>query len=152
MAAELVSASLMNTHVRDDLLAVTTWTDYTPVWSTTGSAPTLGNATIAGRYISAGGLVKFRVRFVFGSTSAVGTGNFRFTVPVTSVALTVPAEFVGKIIDTGTTHYPAIGQLATTTLFEVFHTTAVNTGIGAGVPITWATGDEINICGTYEAA
>jgi hypothetical protein len=132
---------------------VAAWTSYTPIWSATGSAPTLGNATLGGKYVQIGKLVTFRMSFTFGSTSAAGTGAFRFTLPVTAANSGGNGDvFVARILDTGTQQYNAFASLTSSTTLFVSYTGEVGSGVGAGAPITWATGDLIEVSGSYEAA
>lgn len=55
---------------------------YTPTWSSTGTAPAIGNGTITGTYsLLADGLVVVHINMTLGSTSTVGTGNYRWSLP-----------------------------------------------------------------------
>ena len=145
VSGETVTAALMNAHVRDNLKAVgDAWTSYTP----TVSNWTGGNGTSSGAYILAGKLVHFRVKFVFGSTSTAA-GNFAATLPVTAVAARTFAFTAGAYDTSGTAHY-GLTSLATSTTGLIVK--QVDTNLSATVPFTWATGDEIYVSGTYEAA
>lgn len=125
------------------------WTSFTPTWTTDGSAPTLGNGTVTGQYkrLDATAYLVI-INFVFGSTSAVGTGNFRFALPFTAGA-SFEQTFAGRLLDNGTAHFVAAGLISAGNAFAnvaVADATGVRLA-GAGVPITWATGDQINLHG-----
>lgn len=125
------------------------WTSYTPTWTTDGTAPTLGNGTVTGQYKQLDATAYLVIiNFSFGSTSAVGTGNFRFALPFTAGA-SFEQTFAGRVLDNGTAHYVAIGLIAAATAYAnvvVADATGVRLAAG-GVPITWATGDQINLQG-----
>lgn len=100
---------------------LTAWQSWTPTWSSSGSAPALGNGTIAGSYIQIGKTVKAQLKLTVGSTSTIGTGNYFFTLPVTSIALSGSSSTY-NIIGTGTFidnssgwQYPLLPRLGDTT-------------------------------------
>ena len=66
--------------------AIAAWSSYTPTWYTTGTAATIGNGTLAGRYQSIGRTIVGEIRLVFGSTSVRGTGTYRFSLPTPGIA------------------------------------------------------------------
>jgi hypothetical protein len=65
---------------------ITPWTLYTPVWYTSGTAATIGNGTLTGRYQNLGATVVGEIRLQFGSTTNRGTGTYRFSLPTNGVA------------------------------------------------------------------
>lgn len=149
VAGEIVTAALMNTHLRDNLLAIgdptAAWTTYTPTFS-----GTLGNGTITGQYAKTGRRVHFIVRFTFGSTSTMGAD---FGLPVAAAARTITGKIHGRVVDVsaGPNHYLVGGGIGSgaTAVAPVAHGQTALTG---SVPITWASGDVLEIQGTYEAA
>jgi hypothetical protein len=127
---------------------------YTPTWASTSGTPiTVGNATLTGRYDKVGKKVTFSISFVFGSTSNAGVGNFfTFSLPSTAVS-TAFGVFNARLLDSGTQWYTGLaGYLASTTTVAVLNNGATGSGIGAGSPITWATGDTLTIEGWYYEA
>lgn len=130
------------------------WTSYSPAWSSSGTAPALGNGTLVGRHRKLGRTVDVLIRLTWGSTTTGGTGEWRFTLPFapvdeqilhamcydTSAALPVPA--MARLV-TGSPHITRIGA----------HTAAgVGTWLDFDGPFAWATGDQVLVEGTYEAA
>lgn len=52
-------------------------------WVSSGTQPALGNGTIDGKYLRLGALLYFSLRWVPGSTTTFGTGEYRFVLPFT---------------------------------------------------------------------
>lgn len=59
------------------------WTSWTPTWTATSGSPAIGNGTWDNKYIQIGKFVTGYLRFTAGSTTNFGTGDWRFTLPVT---------------------------------------------------------------------
>ncbi len=122
----------------------TGWTAYTP--SVSGSGSALGNGTLSGAYKQVGKIVHFRAQFNLGSTSTVGT-SLILALPVTVNGVSQAAA--GSALHSATNYQiggfiNAGSALITATCSSGFVTSTA--------PFTWANGDQINICGTYEAA
>jgi len=66
--------------------AIAAWSTYTPTWYTTGTAASVGNGTLTGRYQSIGRTIVGEIRLVLGSTSVRGTGTYRFSLPTPGIA------------------------------------------------------------------
>lgn len=129
-------------------------TAYTPAWTAAGTAPSLGNGTITGRYTQIGKLVEFGIVLVFGSTTTMGSATWFFSIPV-------PASSEGGIAhwgiitatgnDPGVNTYTAIGYLE-----DVTKVVIANSGGGnqwsVNVPWVQGNGDSVYIKGTYIAA
>lgn len=157
VAGEKPSAATMNAHIRDNLLAIgDAWTSYTPTWTGATTNPVLGNGTIVGKYLSAGKLTAFRITLTMGSTTTYGTGQWRLTLPVAPSS--ARWNFLAEVFDTSTA-----SRLAGTAVYEAANSALALWSPGAsaggfdrvvsvGLPITWATGDQVNISGVYEAA
>ena len=133
------------------------WASYTTTWSTGGTAPSLGNGSILFKYVQIGKTVHFRMTLTAGSTTNYGTGVWRFTPPVTPASDSGLLSFAGIARDSSaTSNYPVYGELTNTTTITIraFPATAGNpfNAFSGTVPFTWATGDTLDINGTYEAA
>lgn len=136
------------------------WSTWTPTWTNL----TVGNGTLTARYIQIGKTVRFSLKLVFGSTTAVTGADPTFSLPVTSIASYVPAGFMpiglagfndssaGGAITNGAVTW----QTTTTASIVAFvssGTYVTESGIAAAVPYAaWATGDSIFLSGSYEAA
>lgn len=134
------------------------WGSWTPSWT----ALTVGNGTVIAKYMRMGKLVTCRLKVVLGSSSSVGTG-VRFTLPVTKLDYggTVSMTPLGqsRLFDTSTPANSALGTIVAISTTEVSVLVDMSSGtyragadLTATVPFTWATGDEIGLQFSYEAA
>jgi hypothetical protein len=123
------------------------WTSFTPTWTSTGSAPSLGNGTISGRYMRAGKLVIYRGRLDMGSTTTFGTGIWNFSLPAT---FDTNSGHVGTayLSDASGQSYPA----ATAFFGSILFITANAGNVTATVPFTWANTDNLAWTVVYQAA
>lgn len=132
------------------------WTSYSPAWTSSGTAPAIGNGTLTGASFKLGRLVFYRVRWVAGSTTTFGTGNYFFSLPFTSISLgsfDLPCSGSGILVDLSTqVRYRVVPTLNTTTVVWL-NVGDNNPGVmQATAPATWANGDSLNFSGVYEAA
>lgn len=134
------------------------WTAYTPTWSSSGTAPAIGNGTLTGRYIQLGKLVVFRIFWQAGSTTTFGTGYWTWTLPVTrSTAGNSGTPVVnGHFNDNSLNKYSAVFSIFQTGANDFTLGAAGEAGnanaLGATSPVTMANLDFIIMVGTYEAA
>lgn len=148
--AEAATSTLMNAEVKalwDGLQD--SWTAYTPTWSATGSAPSIGNGAIAGRYLQIGKTIKWYISVYFGSTTNYGTGFYRFGMPDDLDWNEFDPVGQGIVVDTSTGD--VYGYTAAYALNDKVRLYG-NAGekVGATSPITLATGDRIIITGMGE--
>lgn len=130
------------------------WTSFTPTLTNI----TLGNGTLVGRYKQIGKNITYYVSFTYGSTSSVGSGA-TFALPATTYAVTqrTPIGRATYFDTSGTASYmgDVIQNSTTTGLFvipQVSGALVINTTTSSTNPFTWATGDNILVLGSYEAA
>jgi len=123
-------------------------TAYTPAWTTSGVAPSLGDGVLSGVYMKIGTLVNFSILFIMGTTTTTGTGGWSFSLPVTAVS-TTPIGVV-MIRQSGVQFLVANFVLASTTTVQVYvpASTSAMTGTSA---FTWANTDALWITGSYYA-
>lgn len=147
---QILDTDLDNWH--DSLAALDeAWTAYTPTWTTTGTAPSLGNGTLVGRYIQNGKLVIYRFCLTAGSTTTFGTNTWIISVPVT--ALDINQTGTAMLFDQSTNATRIAGNAvfnATTNL--VFYAGNASGVVTATTPFTWANTDRLIVQITYEAA
>ena len=148
VASEVVTAAIMNTHVRDNLKAIgDAWTAYTPTFTNL----TVGNGTLSASYVQAGKWVTYRGSLIFGTTTAV-TG---------SIIISLPAN----LLDAASGHplgwatcrdVSAVLRIPTTAITldvnDMSFITTAGANVNATVPFTWANTDELRWQITYEAA
>jgi hypothetical protein len=138
----------------------TPWKSYTPVWTSSGTAPSIGNSVAQGQYTKIGNLVVYQGQIVFGNTATFGTGNYRISFPVTpSVTWTNGriGSYDGYDGSTGNGNQGiCYFNGAADTYFQMFHHATFPTGtlsfVGQLVPWTWASTDELNWTVVYRAA
>lgn len=147
-SSEVVTAAIMNAHVRDNFDALSEWTSYTPTWTGTGGTPTVGNGTLAGSYISYGSVVMVRIALTWGSTTAAaGITAWKFALPVAPASGWI---LNGMISDSGTTNYAAVLSDFSGSTGVIRAGTSLAT-VSNTSPMTWANGDSIVVNGIYSA-
>lgn len=158
LAGEIVglSGSLGGLEARVDSLGL--WRTYTPAWTSTGTQPSVGNGTMTGRYCQVGKRLFVQIKFVAGSTTTFGTGDYRLSLPIPANAATPNAIPLGAatMTDTGNTERGGIARFITKTTIEILHD-----GNGDGIwttrwgptsPFTFGNADGVALAGEYEAA
>jgi hypothetical protein len=133
------------------------YTSYTPVWSVnSGTAPSLGNGTLNGRYLLVGKLCHVQIFFQGGSTTTYGSGGiWQFTLPFSSNELSGnTGGFSGSayVEDAGIAGYQALavrkGGGANSCQLAMSSTQMIT----SAVPFTWGTSDFFNMSLVYGVA
>lgn len=136
------------------------WTPYTPTWSTTGAAPSLGNGVLSGEYTLRGDECHVSIRMIAGSTTTFGGGQFRWALPFTAATLPhASMHWTGSALanDAGFAYYPAISRIQS----GAAHVMGITSITAAGStptewnvtrPFTWASGDFLGLDITYRIA
>jgi hypothetical protein len=155
VASETVTASLLNTHLRDNLADLQTrltgaGSSFT-ITSAGSAGVTIGNATQANTWkLLSEKFAFFRIRLVFGTTSSFSAsfqiGPLPFTVAGTDDQI---AWALCKDTTGATARYPSIAWLNGTQAFRILALDG-GTGVTNTSPFTWTTGDELNIQGVVE--
>lgn len=127
------------------------WQTYSPAWSVvSGAAPAIGNGSLTGRWASWGKVAVAIVNLTIGSTSTMGGGPWRFSLP--SVPAAIQREVgVAMVLDASpVVSYTASCMIQSGNLLNVVgYNTA---GFAATVPITWTTNDKLVMQILYENA
>jgi len=150
---EDVVASMLNTHLRDNLKAISDpWTTYTP---TIGGGWTLGSGTIAGRYTLIGKTVSFQIGWLLGSGTQHASTSPTLSLPFSVASGSYPGGTL--LAFPAVLHQPAViasygfGETAPGssgfTLYTNSRTTVTDTA-----PYNWTSAAIFSISGTYEAA
>lgn len=129
-----------------------TWTAYTPAWSTSGSAPSIGNGTLTGFWQRNGETINLSIIFIAGSTTTFGTGDWYFSLPGTLSA------DGNKIISGGMKGWAYLTDDNVTTARKFAKVTShsdrtklrviptdTNSDVTSAVPWTWAQNDVIQL-------
>lgn len=127
------------------------WVAYTPAWVGTVN-PTLGNGTLAGRYKRIGKTVLYRIRLTIGSTTTIGSGAYRFSLPTAQNADYGTWTPIGTawLFDTSAPSNLMRHVVGHDTL-GCFLTDDAGTQVAHNAPFTWANGDQLRIAGVYES-
>ena len=135
-------------------LAPVAWTTYAPVWASSGTAPSIGNGTLIGAYTQIGKTTHCTLTFAAGSTTSFGTGTYTFSLPVTA-ATVAGQNFIGALrvyessVNTNYTGDCRVNSAATVLTMQINNTVG---DVGATVPMTFSTGDAMQLSVTYPAA
>lgn len=129
------------------------WTDYTPTLTASTTNPTLGSTTVTGRYKlldSKTGIVTISTAITTGGAWNAGSGEYRWSLPAGWTTSASSNNNVGSVhvLDSGTKRFT--GSALVVPGSTVISATAVSDATGTfaishNVPVTWATGDSINI-------
>ena len=146
-AGAFISGTNITNQAGTTKLALGAWTAYTPTWS--GISSTGGTST--GRYAVIGKTVHFYAKYVMGSSSLSVTGAIVPSLPVAAVDIST-AVINGIFDDINVGRYMAL-MVGTTAYVATSSGNYVNLSAPSNtVPMTWATGDNIIVAGTYEAS
>ena len=133
-----------------DLVNGTAATTYVPVWGADISPPAIGNGTLTGKYTRNGNLVSFVIALTAGSTTNFGDGKWFFSLPLTP---NVSGQtFTGIVTRTGVSEY-VLGSTPTVAandnIFPSYATGSASVRVTATTPLTWQSGDQLFLSGTY---
>jgi hypothetical protein len=128
------------------------WTAYLPTFNTTNNDASLGNGSLSGRWRRNGDSADISVRLAWGSTTASGTGDFRFSLPIglrVDPSRTPEGAFPTRLYSsvylsdasTATNRRAGTIEAVSEFLFAVIPNGAANAN--ATTPFTWTTSDNI---------
>lgn len=133
------------------------WTPYSPALTAATTSPS-GWAT-TGAYYRTGAKVAYRFQLTAGASVTAGSGNYRLSLPLPTVAL--PSfQMVGSAtaFDTSTGNRAPLQVFvpSNVTGYVEFRYSATwlgtSTALGPGAPFAWADGDYLSGTVVYEAA
>lgn len=124
---------------------------YTPTWTGGGSNPTLGNGTIDGYYTRRGRLVTMTLNLNIGSTTSMGSGEWRFSLPV-GVSSSQPAWGTVLMYDASGTPVVGVFYVAASATYGAIYMHGTVGTVTPTTPFTWADGDFIRVSCTYISA
>lgn len=149
VAGEVVTAALLNTHLRDNLNAVSGI--LADAAENIVNLP-LNGATSFHRYTQIGKWVVGEFHLV---SSGAGSGTLELSLPVTAVSTGLGARSIGTAIltDAGTAQYVSHLMLQTTSVARFFATSGATLSQATTTyPFTWAATDSLSGSYAYEAA
>jgi hypothetical protein len=130
------------------------WTSFTPAWTSTGTAPVVGNGVFACKYMRLGKTVWVKFQFTPGNTTTFGTGIYTFALPVTSASTTPTAMGGARLTAAATWAGHALVSAAST--FQLsFSTSSADTRLANmtnAIPETFANTHVLRADFCYELA
>lgn len=152
---EIVTDAMLNAEVRDPLAGIqAAWTTYTPTWTGSITNPSIGNGTLAGRYLRLGKTIHVSIEIEAGSSTTFGSGNYSVSLPVAPRSNRRFALNLGLLDASGGAFLSGRAALVSGRLFLVVPATtagAYDRAVTGSIPFNFATGDQLVITGTYEA-
>lgn len=132
--------------------------NYTLAWTSDGSAPSLGNAVVVSRFRISGKHVDVKIQITFGNTSSFGSGNYSFSLPLTSAndgANNMGFTYVSDASVSGTS-YPYFAAVLSNSAVITYFVDSAASGTARRItptsPITLTTSDAIIINVRYPFA
>lgn len=142
------------------LESIGVWQSYTPVWSSSGTSPNIGNGQIYGRFCVIGKKCTVIVALTSGSTTTYGSGNYRISLPLPAKVPIpgFPIAYLGNchIRDTTVKTYMGMVQLEpSTSPYRTTYVIPINNGTNninwtPTYPFTFGNGDFFWMQLTYE--
>lgn len=123
-------------------------TSYTPTWTAVTVDPAIGNGTLRGEVARIGNAIKVSIELVIGSTTSLGTGGWRFTIPK-APSLTSGTVQVGMGVAVGASYVLLAARLLNAGTFIELFVPGSLTQVGPAAPFAWATGNSLRIDFSY---
>lgn len=123
---------------------------YAPTLTSGGTAPVLGNGTLTGQYARSGATVAVTIDLTVGTTTTLGTGDMRFSLPVAPGGANVLQHIGQGMVVTAANSRTFFVATATV---GVAYASGVVAGAGGSItfntPVVFAAGDVIRMTLTY---
>lgn len=152
-AGQRVLASDLNTATQQ-----AAWTSYAVAWTSSGTAPAVGNGTMVGYYSKVGRIVTVKISLTTGSTTTYGSGNYTFSVPFTAAVTGVATSAIAHtgewtMLNNGVTFYTASAAILQSIPGQIIGLVNGSASfMGATNPATWTgSGTQFACTLTYES-
>lgn len=124
---------------------------FTPSFSSGGTAPVLGNGTLTGVVVRHGACITVTINLLIGSTTTLGTGELRFSLPTTPVATgSGIAQHVGvAVCYDSSANQRTYGHVSVTPGVAYATCATATDVVFVNGPFVWATGDWLRFTATY---
>ena len=137
-----VAPDMQNLASAADATLGNAWTAYTPSWTSTGTAPVVGNGTIVGHFKLLGKWGLARITLTAGGTTTFGTLLYRWSLPAGWTLFDTTSIYgIGSVYDSSTTTQYTGSVWAASATTVAIRTHSATTDVSATVPMTPATGD-----------
>lgn len=124
------------------------WLPYTPVWGSTGTANTLGSGALTGAYRLQGRTCQFWMRHTWGAGTVGGSGAFTYSYPF-AMRVGHESPAIAMFNDASIGAQAGVAKFFSGTSFVAYNVGAT-TGVSAGAPFVWTTGDYLAVSGIIE--
>jgi hypothetical protein len=122
---------------------------YAMTWTGAGGNPAIGDGSVYSFYTREGRLITVTIGVTMGSTTTYGTGEWRFSLPITATGST---NCYGTFIaydSSGTLYYSGVVQVAASGTYATLIPHGAAGAATSAVPFTWASGDFVRMQFTY---
>lgn len=127
---------------------IDTWTQsFTPALTSANGDASLGNGTLTGSWARSGSVITATVALTLGSTTSMGTGAVRLSVPLAST-VSVQAGSAIATDSSASTTFVFGTVLSALQAFVTFRSDG-GTTVSSTAPFTWATGDTLRVTMSY---
>lgn len=131
------------------------WTTFTPTWTSSGTAPVLGNGVLTGRYQRIGRTIVCHINLIPGTTTTFGTLGYSFALPAVAAnqgcAYVGTAQLVGAARWAGQVLVVANGSTASV-FFSASSALTTLSAMSGTVPEAFGNTDQLRMTLVYEAA
>lgn len=158
VAGEIVTATEMNTEIRDALTGIqAAWASYTPALTAATTNPTLGTGSQqTGAYLQIGKTLLVQGRIGFGASGAApGSGRYAISLPINVTGSFGVILGSGIFTDSsGPTTIAIFPRVATATTFFMYldNQTSGTFGVGSAAPVVPAVNDTFDFFIVCQAA
>lgn len=125
-------------------------TAWSVVWEADSGTPAINSGTIRAWRLKLGILCFYSLRIDFAADTALGTGNWRFLMPVTPADAFFPTAVAkaGNVSGGSSTTYVGAVENNGATYFQI-GTHGATSVWGAATPFAWGDGDTLWVAGWY---
>lgn len=135
-----------------DGLQYAAWTSYTPTWGNSGTANTLGNGTISGYYRVVGKTLDWYIIFTWGSTTASGSGQWYFSLPLSLTSQgTWQLNSGATLVDASAFSWPGAVSFSSNNIYLYCPNAQGDVRLAAvtgTAPFTWVSTDSAHLSGS----
>ena len=126
--------------------------NYSPTWTSSGVAPSIGNGSLTGRFKVINRRLFADISFTPGSTTTFGTGTYIFSVPFPSSAIANAVGYIGSAyaLESGVAFKIGASFLAAASSSLQLVTDNGGNVWSATIPFTWKNGDFARISINYD--
>lgn len=152
LGGEEPAAAVLNTHIRDNLKALTEFDDtWSPAWQSSNGNFLLGTSTSDGHYVHAGEFVWFEAQTILAGITQ-GTGDLQLVLPVPAVAaFGRPMAELSML--SGSTFFQRQGSsVGSLTVINFFNVDGTRVAVNTATPAALVNGQRLSVRGWYRAS